>query len=54
MKRTILGLDIGVSSVGLAVVHENDGTFQIKDMAVRIVPEDPNFHGQFYSGQHRQ
>ncbi|MFN9320830.1 MAG: type II CRISPR RNA-guided endonuclease Cas9, partial [Chitinophagales bacterium] len=50
MGKTILGLDIGVSSVGLSIILENEGQKEIKDMAVRIVPEDPNFHGKFYSG----
>lgn len=50
-KKKILGLDIGVSSVGLALVVENeDGKKSIEKMAVRIVPEDPDFHGKFYSG----
>ncbi len=49
MKK-ILGLDIGVSSVGLSVVYEENKQKEIKELAVRIVPEDPNFHGKFYSG----
>jgi CRISPR-associated endonuclease Csn1 len=48
--KTILGLDIGVSSVGLSVIQENEYEKTIKEMAVRIIPEDPNFHGKFYSG----
>ncbi len=50
MIKKILGLDIGVSSVGLSVVIDNEGQKEIKELAVRIVPEDPNFHGKFYSG----
>ena len=49
MKK-ILGLDLGVSSVGLSVVYEENKQKEIKELAVRIVPEDPNFHGKFYSG----
>ncbi|MBK9327981.1 MAG: hypothetical protein IPM95_01440 [Sphingobacteriales bacterium] len=49
MKK-ILGLDIGVSSVGLSVIQEHEKEKIITEMAVRIVPEDPNFHGKFYSG----
>ncbi|MBN2669130.1 MAG: type II CRISPR RNA-guided endonuclease Cas9 [Bacteroidales bacterium] len=49
MKK-VLGLDIGVSSVGLAIISENNGEKQIENMSVRIVPEDPDFHGKFYSG----
>ena len=50
MSRKILGLDIGVSSVGLSVIYEEEDKKDIKELAVRIVPEDPNFHGKFYSG----
>lgn len=49
MKR-VLGLDIGVSSVGLAIIKEENGKKSIEKLSVRIVPEDPNFHGKFYSG----
>jgi CRISPR-associated endonuclease Csn1 len=51
MTKKILGLDIGVSSVGLAVVEKTADKYKIIDMAVRVVPEDPNFHGKFYSGK---
>lgn len=50
MKKTILGLDIGVSSVGVAIVTEENGKKSIEKLSVRIVPEDPDFHGKFYSG----
>ena len=50
MAKKILGLDIGVSSVGLSVVTEDNKQKEIKELAVRIIPEDPNFHGKFYSG----
>ena len=54
--KKILGLDIGVSSVGVAVVEQTLENKKIKDMTikkmgVRIVQEDPNFHGHFYSGK---
>ena len=48
--KKILGLDIGVSSVGLAVISDTDGQKKIEELAVRVVPEDPNFQGKFYSG----
>jgi CRISPR-associated endonuclease Csn1 len=48
--KKILGLDIGVSSVGLAILSETNKTKKIEKLAVRIVPEDPDFHGKFYSG----
>lgn len=49
MKK-VLGLDIGVSSIGLAVVRYIDEQPNIEELSVRIIPEDPNFHGKFYSG----
>jgi len=50
-NKKILGLDIGVSSVGMAIISEDkNGEKDIKKLAVRIIPEDPNFHGKFYSG----
>ena len=49
-KKRILALDIGVSSVGLALIHEVNGKKTLEKLAVRIVPEDPDFHGKFYSG----
>lgn len=48
MKK-ILGLDIGVSSVGLAIVTGNEEK-KIEKLAVRVIPEDIDFHGKFYTG----
>ncbi len=51
MKK-ILGLDIGVNSVGFAIIaadEKNKGS-KIITSGVRIVTEDPNFHGKFYTG----
>ncbi|MGU3377028.1 type II CRISPR RNA-guided endonuclease Cas9 [Chryseobacterium sp. M5A1_1a] len=48
--RLIIGLDVGVSSVGVAIIQEENNKKEIKELAVRIVPEDPNFQGKFYSG----
>ena len=45
--KKILGLDIGVSSVGLAVISDTDGQKKIEELAVRVVPEDPNLQGKF-------
>lgn len=50
MKKHILGLDIGVSSVGAAIITQENGVKAIERLSVRIVPEDPDFHGRFYSG----
>src|SRR5690606_26028111 len=50
MKKHILGLDIGVSSIGVAIITEENGKKSIEKLSVRIVPEDPDFHGKFYSG----
>ncbi len=49
-NKKILGLDIGVSSVGLAIVADDGLKKEIIKMSVRVVPEDSNFQGQFYSG----
>lgn len=46
----ILGLDIGVSSVGIALIKKEKNNYSIEKLACRIVPEDPNFHGKFYTG----
>lgn len=48
--RLIVGLDVGVSSVGVAIIQEENNKKEIKELAVRIVPEDPNFQGKFYTG----
>ncbi|HNR15381.1 MAG TPA: type II CRISPR RNA-guided endonuclease Cas9 [Chitinophagaceae bacterium] len=50
--RKIVGLDIGVSSVGFAVAEASDKKESIDLLAsgVRIITEDPNFHGRFYTG----
>ncbi|MFP3834042.1 type II CRISPR RNA-guided endonuclease Cas9 [Chryseobacterium sp. SIMBA_028] len=50
MIKNILGLDVGISSVGAAVIKEENGTLSVEKLSVRIVPEDPDFHGKFYSG----
>lgn len=50
MKKNILGLDIGVASIGVAIITEEKGEKAIEKLSVRIVPEDPDFHGKFYSG----
>lgn len=49
MKR-ILGIDVGVSSVGIAIIKDDRGKKDIEKLAVRIIPEDPDFQGKFYSG----
>jgi len=51
MKK-ILGLDIGVNSVGYALIeNDNEGkSLNIIKTGVRIVNEDPDFHGNFYQG----
>lgn len=51
MKR-ILGLDIGVNSVGFGLVQIGDivASNDIITSGVRIVNEDPDFHGKFYTG----
>ena len=50
--KTVLGLDIGVNSVGFSLVHleaaKEDAA--IITSGVRIVNEDLNFHTKFYTG----
>ncbi len=46
----ICGIDLGVSSIGLAIIEETEGKKEIKKLAVRVIPEDPDFHGKFHSG----
>lgn len=51
MSELILGLDIGVSSLGFALIKKSkEGNADIEKLGVRIIPEDPDFHGKFYSG----
>lgn len=50
--KNVLGLDIGVNSVGFALVQmgaDKDDSAIITS-GVRIVNEDPDFHGKFYTG----
>lgn len=51
MKK-VLGLDIGVNSVGYALIESDkeDNRLRIIKTGVRIVNEDPDFHGNFYQG----
>lgn len=53
MEKYVLGLDLGVSSVGYALIKENqeNDTASIVKMGVRIVSSDPDFHGNFAKGQ---
>ena len=44
-------MDLGVSSIGAALIEQDEDSTSIKKLAVRIIPEDPDFHGKFYSGQ---
>ena len=46
----ICGIDLGVSSIGLAIIEESSEGREIKKMAVRVIPEDPDFHGKFHTG----
>lgn len=50
MDKKILGLDLGVSSIGWTIINSNDDNISIVNMGVRVIPEDPNFHGKFYTG----
>jgi len=52
-EKYILGLDLGISSVGYALVKEKSGnnSNELIKMGVRIVNADPDFHGKFEKGQ---
>jgi CRISPR-associated endonuclease Csn1 len=52
-NKFVLGLDLGVSSVGYALVKEGSDNqeSEIIKMGVRIVNSDPDFHGKFEKGQ---
>ena len=41
MKK-ILGLDLGVATIGWAMTHEDDENFEILGMGTRIVPYNLN------------
>lgn len=51
MKK-ILGLDLGVNSIGYALIEQDAEPSKTKIIktGVRIVNEDPDFHGKFYQG----
>lgn len=51
MQKKILGLDLGVTSIGWALISENDDTQKsIIDMGVRIVPLSTNDKDEFSTG----
>lgn len=51
MKKLVLGIDVGVSSLGFAVIDYHSKTnISIKEMFTRIIPSDPDFHGKFVQG----
>jgi len=49
MKK-ILGLDLGVSSIGWALIEENDSSKKILGMGTRIIPLSPDDKDEFTSG----
>jgi len=49
MSKKIFSFDLGTNSCGWAVIEEGQGP-KIIDAGVRIVPSDPNFHGEFEKG----
>ncbi len=46
----ILGLDLGVSSIGWALIEENDSLKRIIDMGVRIIPLTTDENDEFTKG----
>lgn len=49
-SKTILGLDLGVSSIGWALITENETQSEIINMGVRIIPLSPDEKDEFSSG----
>ena len=49
MKR-ILGLDLGVGSVGWALINESDGQKHIVQMGVRVIPLSKDDSDEFTKG----
>lgn len=49
-NKRILGLDLGVSSIGWAIVNESDSESSIVDMGVRIIPLSTDEKDEFSSG----
>ncbi len=49
MKK-ILGLDLGVSSIGWALINENEKTSSIVSLGTRIIPINANDRDEFSSG----
>lgn len=50
MSKKILGLDLGVTSIGWAVIQENDSRKEILGMGSRIVPLDNDEKTEFSTG----
>jgi CRISPR-associated endonuclease Csn1 len=48
--RKILGLDIGVTSVGWALVKENEGEIELIDIGSRIIPLTTDENNEFTKG----
>jgi CRISPR-associated endonuclease Csn1 len=49
-SKRILGLDLGVSSIGWAIVNEDENNSSIVDMGVRIIPLTTDEKDEFSSG----
>ncbi|MEW6654108.1 MAG: hypothetical protein AB1394_11660, partial [Bacteroidota bacterium] len=49
MKK-ILGLDLGISSIGWAMIHETEECKQILGMGCRIVPHSTDDKNEFSTG----
>ena len=48
--KTILGLDLGVASIGWAIVKEGEETSELLKTGVRIIPIDSNVASDFSKG----
>lgn len=50
MKKLIVGLDLGVNSIGWAVVGDDDSNKEILGMGSRIIPLSPDDNNEFVTG----
>ena len=48
--KTVLGLDLGVASIGWAIVQENDQKQDLLKTGVRIIPIDTETANNFSKG----
>ena len=50
MKKNILGIDLGTTSIGWAVISDNNGVKKISGLGSRIIPLNPDDKDEFTKG----